>query len=47
VYREPLTLANGIPGYRRRTDFRAGEFLSPEAFPDLKIEIPKLNNLLE
>jgi len=47
VYREPLTLANGIPGYRRRTDFRAGEFLNPEAFPDLKIEIPKLDNLLK
>jgi Uma2 family endonuclease len=38
VYREPLTLANGIPGYRRRTDFRPGELLSPEAFPDLEIE---------
>ena len=38
VYREPMTLANGIPGYRRRTDFRAGELLSPEAFPDLEIE---------
>jgi Uma2 family endonuclease len=47
VYREPLTLANGVPGYRRRTDFRAGEFLSPVAFPDLRIEIPKLDNLLK
>ncbi len=47
VYREPLTLANGIPGYRRRTDFRVGESLNPEAFPDLSIEIPKLSNLLK
>ena len=47
VYREPLTLANGIPGYRRRTDFRIAESLSPEAFPDLRIEIPKLSNLLK
>jgi len=46
VYREPLTLANGIPGYRRRTDFKVGEFLSPEAFPDLRIEILELSNLL-
>ena len=38
VYREPLTLANGIPGYRGQTDFRSGELLSPEAFPDLEIE---------
>jgi len=45
VYREPLTLANGIGGYCRRMDFRAGEFLSPEAFPDLEIEILKLNDL--
>jgi Uma2 family endonuclease len=47
VYREPLTLANGIPGYRRRTDFRAGEFLIPESFPDLKIEIPEPDGLLK
>ena len=47
VYREPLTLANGIPGYHRRTDFGVGEFLSPEAFPDLRIEIPKPDNLLK
>ena len=47
VYREPLTLANGIPGYRRRTDFGVGESLSPEAFPNLEIEIPKLSNLLK
>jgi Uma2 family endonuclease len=47
VYHEPLILANGIPGYRRRMDFRPGEFLSPEAFPDLKIEIPELNKLLK
>ncbi len=42
VYREPLTLANGIPGYRTRTDFSIGESLSPESFPHLRIEIPKL-----
>ena len=42
VYREPLTLANGIPGYRTRTDFRIRESLSPESFPHLRIEIPKL-----
>ena len=47
VYREPLTLANGIPGYRRRTDFGIGESFSPEAFPNLEIEIPKLSNLLK
>ena len=47
VYREPLTLANGIPGYRRRTDFGTGESVSPEAFPDLGIEIPEFNNLLK
>lgn len=47
VYREPLTLANGIPGYRRRTDFGVGESLSPEAFPNLEIEIPKLSSLLK
>ena len=43
VYRESLILANGISGYRRRMDFRAGELLSPEAFEHLEIKIPKLN----
>ena len=47
VYREPLTLANGIPGYRRRTDFRVGESVNPSAFPDLRIEILNFGNLLE
>ena len=47
VYREPLTLANGIPGYRRRTDFKVGEFVNPSAFPDLRIEILNFGNLLE
>ncbi len=47
VYREPLILANGVPGYRRRTDFGPGESLSIEAFPNLEIEIPKPDNLLK
>jgi len=47
VYREPFTLANGIPGYSGRTDLKAGESLSPGLFLDLGIEIPKLNKLLE
>jgi len=46
VYSEPLTLANGVPGYRKRTDFGIGESLSPEAFPDLRIDIPEPGNLL-
>ncbi len=40
VYCEPLILANGIPGYRRRTDFHPGEPIRPEAFPDLEIQLP-------
>ena len=47
VYLEPITLANGVPGYRKRTDFGIGESPSPEAFPNLRIEIPKLDNLLK
>ena len=47
VYREPLILANGVPGYRTRTDFEPGESLSPDAFRNLKIEIPHPDNLLE
>ena len=47
VYREPLTLANGIPGYRKRIDFGVGELLRPETFPNLEIEIPELSNLLK
>ena len=47
VYRKPVSPAGGEPRYSRRTDFRVGESLSPEAFPDLGIEIPKLGNLLK
>ena len=39
VYREPLILANGVPGYRRRTDFHSGEPIRPEAFPNLEIKL--------
>lgn len=40
VYREPLILANGVPGYRSRTDFHPGEPMRPEAFPELEIKLP-------
>jgi Uma2 family endonuclease len=40
VYREPLILANGVPGYRSRTDFHPGEPMCPEAFPELEIQLP-------
>ena len=40
VYRAPLMLANGVPGYRSRTDFHPGEPIRPEAFPDLAIKLP-------
>lgn len=39
VYREPLILANGVPGYRSRTDFHPGEPMRPEAFPELEIKL--------
>lgn len=42
VYRTPMILANGIFGYCKRTDFQTGESITPEAFPDLVIEVPKL-----
>ena len=38
VYREPLILANGLPGYRSRTDFIPGEPMHPQAFVDLEIQ---------
>ena len=39
VYREPLILANGIPGYRDRTDFLSGEPMRPGAFADVEIQL--------
>jgi Uma2 family endonuclease len=39
VYREPLILANGTPGYRSRTDVLFGEPLRPQAFVDVEIQL--------
>lgn len=47
VYQEPLTLSNGIPGYRKRVDYKIGEILSLEALPDLRVEIPEPGALLK
>jgi len=38
VYREPLILANGIPGYHRRTDVLPGQPIRPEAFAHLEMK---------
>lgn len=45
AYREPVTLSNGVHGYRNRVDYRIGEVISPESFPDMKIEVSDLMNL--
>ncbi len=45
VYREPVTLSNGVPGYCRREDYRIGEVLSPEIFPDMRIDLSDMVNL--
>mgnify|MGYP001619342123 FL=1 len=42
IYTEPLILANGIPGYLMRKDFKPGEAITPKAFPDLEIVVPNL-----
>ena len=47
VYTEPINLANGVSGYQNRKDYKVGEILIPKAFPDLKIEVPKPDNLLK
>jgi len=39
VYRAPLILANGLPGYRSRTDFLPGEPMRPQAFVDVAIQL--------
>jgi Uma2 family endonuclease len=39
VYRAPLILANGLPGYRSRTDVLPGEPLRPQAFGDVAIQL--------
>lgn len=43
VYREPLTFANGISGYRKRVDFGFGESISSKVFPNLEIDISILD----
>ena len=40
VYRDPLILANGIPGYRRRADSLPDQPIRPEAFAHLEIKLP-------
>ena len=42
VYRDPLTLANGVPGYRTRMDAPFGQPICPEAFAHLEIELSLL-----
>ncbi|MBC8234114.1 Uma2 family endonuclease [bacterium] len=39
VYREPLVLANGIAGYRIRTDFAKEDTILPQAAPSLEIVV--------
>jgi len=39
VYREPLILANGLPGYRSRTDVLPGAPIRPQAFVDVDIQL--------
>ena len=45
VYREPSTLSNGVPDYCKRVDYEIGKAISPEIFPDMKIETSDLVNL--
>lgn len=39
VYRDPLALANGTPGYHSRMDVPSGQLVRPGAFAHLEIEL--------